>query len=144
MRPPASSQRTTRESGSVMLLALFLIVCVGIIASVAITYAGTSLTATNNGYIPARAKQADAEAAIRTALQYAKVTQLAGGGPGEDIGAACPMTYSYPGLSGTVSVKLCPLFSNPAVNESAERLTRHTMRGPAFVADSGGALTASS
>ena len=106
MQRPAGTRRATRESGSVMLLALFLIVCVGVIASVAITYAGTSLSATNNGYIPARAKQADAEAAIRTALQYAKVTQIAGGGPGEDIGTPCPMTYSYPGLSGTVSVKL--------------------------------------
>jgi hypothetical protein len=98
---------TSHESGAALLLVLFLVTCVGVIAAAAIRYAGTSMTA-SAVYRTHRAKAADAEAAIRTAMQYVKSNEAGGGSLGEDTGTSCPTNFSYPGSTGTVNVSFCP------------------------------------
>jgi hypothetical protein len=89
-----------------LLLVLFLVACVGLIAAAAIKYAGTSLSA-SAVYETQRATRADAEAAIRTAMQYVKANEQTGGTLATD-GTTCPTNFSYPGSTGTVTVAMCP------------------------------------
>ncbi len=105
--PQHAGRHSSRESGAALLLVLFLVTCVGIIAAAAISYAGTSMSA-SAVYQTHRAKSADAEAAIRTAMQYVKANEASGGSLGEDTGSPCPTNFSYPGSTGTVNVSFCP------------------------------------
>ena len=105
--PQHAGRHRSRESGAALLLVLFLVTCVGIIAAAAISYAGTSMSA-SAVYQTHRAKSADAEAAIRTAMQYVKANEASGGSLGEDTGSPCPTNFSYPGSTGTVNVSFCP------------------------------------
>ena len=92
----------SNESGSVLVLVLIMLTCVGLIAGATITYAGTSLR-TTVVYSTRRAQNADTEAAIRTAMQYIKANPQWG----QDLGGSCP-SFSYPGSTGTVTVSMCP------------------------------------
>jgi hypothetical protein len=85
---------------------LLLVLCVGLVGGAAVTYAGTTLTASASTYLPARAKSADADSAIRTAVEYVR-SVLANGGT-----LSCPTDFSYPGTTGTVTVRMCPQTSS--------------------------------
>src|SRR5438270_1263462 len=109
MTRPVGHRRDPNDSGVALLLALFLIVFVGVLAGAALTYAGTSLNASTLVYLPHRSKSADAESAIRAAIQYVKRDQQNGGTLGQDLGLPCPTgTFSYAGASGPVAVTICP------------------------------------
>src|SRR5205823_2849015 len=106
-RNPHTDRCSSRESGAALILVLVLVTVVGVIAVAAIRYAGTSMSA-SAAYQTHRAKSADAEAAIRTAMQYVKANEAAGGSLAEDTGTSCPTNFSYPGATGTVNVSFCP------------------------------------
>ncbi len=95
------------DDGAALMLVLVLVFAIGVIAAASVTYASTSLHATNAAYIPARAQQNDADSAVRTAIEYVKKVEAAGGSVGTDFGGPCP-TLTYPGQSGTVTTSLCP------------------------------------
>jgi len=97
---------SAKESAAALPLVLVLVAVVGVIAGAAISYAGTSMSA-SAAFQTHRAKAADAESAIRTAMQHVKATEAAGGSIGQDLGLACT-TMNYPGGTGTVSVNVCP------------------------------------
>ena len=100
--PMRVRRRCSNESGSVLMLVLIMLTCVGLVTGALIKYAGTSLS-TTAVFSNRRAQNADAEAAIRTAMQYIKANpQLA-----QDLGGSCP-SFSYPGSTGTVTVSMCP------------------------------------
>jgi len=100
------SRRRSGESGATLLLVLVLVTVVGVIAAAAIRYAGTSMSA-SAAFQTRRDQQADAEAGIRTALQYVKANEQSGGTLAAD-GTTCPTNFSYPGGTGTVTVAMCP------------------------------------
>ena len=106
MRRQHGSRRRSGESGAALVLVLVLVTVVGVIAAAAIRYAGTSMTA-SAAFQTRRNQQADAEAAIRTAVQYVKANEQSGGTLAAD-GTTCPTNFSYPGGTGTVTVAMCP------------------------------------
>jgi len=106
-RKPHVDRYGSSESGAALILVLVLVTVVGVIAVAAIRYAGTSMSA-SAVYQTHRARSADAEAAIRTAMQYVKANEAAGGSLAEDTGTSCPTNFSYPGGTGTVNVSFCP------------------------------------
>src|SRR5205085_9964857 len=106
MRRQHGSRRRSGESGAALVVVLVLVTVVGVIAAAAIRYAGTSMTA-SAAFQTRRNQQADAEAAIRTAVQYVKANEQSGGTLAAD-GTTCPTNFSYPGGTGTVTVAMCP------------------------------------
>src|SRR5204863_6036129 len=108
-RSETMASRPQHQDGSALVMALVMVFVVGLIASAAVSYASTSLSASNSAFVPARAKQNDVDSAIRTAVEYIKTDAAGGGSLGMDVGAGCPSTtFVYPGLSGPVNVAVCP------------------------------------
>jgi hypothetical protein len=108
-RSETMASRTQYQDGSALVMALVMVFVVGLIGAAAVSYASTSLSASNSAFVPARAKQNDVDSALRAAVEYIKADAAAGGSLGSDLGAGCPSTtFVYPGLSGPVSVAVCP------------------------------------